>query len=152
MSDGEILELVTFNLSKEEFGVDIRRVQEINRMIDITRVPNAPYYVEGVVNLRGKIIPVVDLGKKLNLEAKIPDKATRIIVIELEGMVLGFIVDSVSEVLRIPAASVEPPPTMTVGAESGFIQGVVKIDDRLLILLDLKKTLGIEGVADVLAA
>src|SRR5512139_3861785 len=113
MSDGEILELVTFNLSKEEFGVDIRRVQEINRMIDITRVPNAPYYVEGVVNLRGKIIPVVDLGKKLNLEAKIPDKATRIIVIELEGMVLGFIVDSVSEVLRIPAASVEPPPTMT---------------------------------------
>jgi purine-binding chemotaxis protein CheW len=152
MSDGEILELVTFNLSKEEFGVDIRRVQEINRMIDITRVPNAPYYVEGVVNLRGKIIPVVDLGRKLGLEQKAHDKATRIVVVELEGMVLGFIVDSVSEVLRIPAASVEPPPTMTVGSESGFIQGVVKIDERLLILLDLKKTLGIEGVADIMAA
>ena len=94
----------------------------------------------------------MDLGKKLGLEAKVPDKATRIIVVELEGMVLGFIVDSVSEVLRIPASSVEPPPTMTIGSESGFIQGVVKIDDRLLILLDLKKTLGIEGVADVLAA
>ena len=119
--------------------MDILKVQEINRMMNITRIPNAPDFVEGVINLRGKIIPIVDLRKKLGFQAKEYDKSTRIIVVELEGIVLGFIVDSVSEVLRIPNSTIEPPPSIIKGIESEFIEGVGKLEDRLLILLELKK-------------
>jgi purine-binding chemotaxis protein CheW len=139
MNEGTILQLVTFKLGTEEFGVDILKVQEINKMMNITRIPNAPAFIEGVINLRGKIIPIVDLRKRLGFREKPYDKSTRIIVVELEGLVLGFIVDSVSEVLRIPANTIEPPPSMVAGIESEYIEGVGKLDDRLLILLELKK-------------
>ncbi len=139
MSESKILQLVTFKLDNEEFGVDILKVQEINKMIDITRIPNAPAYVEGVINLRGKIIPIVDLRKRLGFESRASDKSTRIIVVELDGMVLGFIVDSVSEVLRISENTVEPPPALVSGIESEYIEGVGKLENRLLILLELKK-------------
>jgi purine-binding chemotaxis protein CheW len=141
MNDGKILQLVTFRLGNEEFGVDILKVQEINRMMDITRIPNAPPFIEGVINLRGKIIPIVDLRKKLgfNNESGFSEKTTRIIVVELDGLVLGFIVDSVSEVLRIPENTIEPPPSIVGGVESDYIEGVGKLDNRLLILLELKK-------------
>jgi len=137
MSD-EALQLVTFRLGNEEFGIDIRKVREINRMIDITKIPNAPAYVEGVVNLRGKIIPIVSLRTKLGLGKTDQDKATRIMVVEIEGSVLGFIVDSVSEVLRIHDVKVEPPPGITSGNESSYIEGVINLADRILMLLDLK--------------
>jgi len=139
MNDDSILQLVTFKLEDDEFGVDILKVQEINRMMNITKIPNAPDFIEGVINLRGKIIPIVDLRKKLGFPSKEYDKATRIIVIELEGIVLGFVVDSVSEVLRIPRNTIEPPPSIIRGIESEFIEGVGKLEDRLLILLELKK-------------
>ncbi len=139
MNEGKILQLVTFKVDNEEFAVDILKVQEINKMIDITRIPNAPPFVEGVINLRGKIIPIVDLRKRLGFEGRDYDKSTRIIVIELDGMVLGFIVDSVSEVLRISDATVEPPPSLVAGVESDYIEGVGKLDNRLLILLELRK-------------
>jgi len=139
MNEGAILQLVTFKLGTEEFGVDILKVQEINKMMNITRIPNAPAFIEGVINLRGKIIPIVDLRKRLGFREQPYDKSTRIIVVELEGLVLGFIVDSVSEVLRIPGNTIEPPPSMVAGIESEYIEGVGKLDDRLLILLELKK-------------
>ncbi|NLT22822.1 MAG: chemotaxis protein CheW [Syntrophorhabdus sp.] len=139
MNEGTILQLVTFKLGTEEFGVDILKVQEINKMMNITKIPNAPAFIEGVINLRGKIIPIVDLRKRLGFREQPYDKSTRIIVVELEGLVLGFIVDSVSEVLRIPANTIEPPPSMVAGIESEYIEGVGKLDDRLLILLELKK-------------
>lgn len=139
MNDDSILQLVTFKLENDEFGVDILKVQEINRMMNITKIPNAPDFIEGVINLRGKIIPIVDLRKKLGFPSKEYDKATRIIVIELEGIILGFVVDSVSEVLRIPRNTIEPPPSIIRGIESEFIEGVGKLEDRLLILLELKK-------------
>ncbi len=139
MNEGTILQLVTFKLGTEEFGVDILKVQEINKMMSITKIPNAPAFIEGVINLRGKIIPIVDLRKRLGFREKPYDKSTRIIVVELEGLVLGFIVDSVSEVLRIPENTIEPPPSMVAGIESEYIEGVGKLDDRLLILLELKK-------------
>lgn len=139
MNDGAILQLVTFKLGTEEFGVDILKVQEINKMMNITKIPNAPAFIEGVINLRGKIIPIVDLRKRLGFREQPYDKSTRIIVVELEGLVLGFIVDSVSEVLRIPENTIEPPPSMVAGIESEYIEGVGKLDDRLLILLELKK-------------
>jgi len=139
MNEGAILQLVTFKLGTEEFGVDILKVQEINKMMNITKIPNAPAFIEGVINLRGKIIPIVDLRKRLGFREQPYDKSTRIIVVELEGLVLGFIVDSVSEVLRIPDHPIEPPPSMVAGIESEYIEGVGKLDDRLLILLELKK-------------
>jgi purine-binding chemotaxis protein CheW len=143
MNEDKILQLVTFKLENEEFGVDILKVQEINRMVNITRIPNAPHFVEGVINLRGKIIPIVDLRKKLGFKSKEYDKSTRIIVVELDGLIIGFIVDSVSEVLRIPSNTIEPPPSMIAGIESEYIEGVGKLDDRLLILLELKKVFAI---------
>ncbi|NLW35645.1 chemotaxis protein CheW [Syntrophorhabdus aromaticivorans] len=141
MNDGRILQLVTFKLGQEEFGVDILKVQEINRMMDITRIPNAPLFIEGVINLRGKIIPIVDLRKRLGFldEDGRSEKTTRIIVIELDGLVLGFIVDSVSEVLRIPENTIEPAPSIVGGIESEYIEGVGKLDNRLLILLELTR-------------
>jgi purine-binding chemotaxis protein CheW len=139
MNDGAILQLVTFKLGTEEFGVDILKVQEINKMMSITKIPNAPTFIEGVINLQGKIIPIVDLRKRLGFRDQMYDKSTRIIVVEIDGLVLGFIVDSVSEVLRIPENTIEPPPSMVAGIESEYIEGVGKLDDRLLILLELKK-------------
>jgi purine-binding chemotaxis protein CheW len=139
MNEGRILQLVTFKLENEEFGVDILKVQEINRMLTITKIPNAPSFVEGVINLRGKIIPIVDLRKRLGFNSRAYDKSTRIIVVELEGLILGFIVDSVSEVLRVSESTVEPPPSIMGGIESDYIEGVGKLDDRLLILLELGK-------------
>lgn len=139
MNEGRILQLVTFKLENEEFGVDILKVQEINRMLTITKIPNAPSFVEGVINLRGKIIPIVDLRKRLGFNSRAYDKSTRIIVVELDGLVLGFIVDSVSEVLRVSESTVEPPPSIMGGIESDYIEGVGKLDNRLLILLELGK-------------
>jgi purine-binding chemotaxis protein CheW len=139
MDDGRILQLVTFKLENEEFGVDILKVQEINKMMNITKIPNAPSFIEGVINLRGKIIPVIDLRKRLGFHNKAYDQSTRIIVVELDGLVLGFIVDSVSEVLRVPGNTIEPPPSIVAGVESDYIEGVGKLNDRLLILLELKK-------------
>ena len=139
--DAELLQLVTFSIGEEEFGVDILSVQEIIRMMDITKVPRAPEFVEGVINLRGKVIPIIDLRRRFGLSTRDHDKHTRIIVIEINNMIVGFVVDSVSEVLRIPASTVEPPPPVVAGLESEYISGVGKLHDRLLILLDLDKLL-----------
>jgi len=142
--DVELLQLVTFRIGEEEFGVDILRVQEIIRMLEITRVPKAPDFVEGVINLRGKVIPIIDLRKRFGLTIKDHDKHTRIIVVEINDMVVGFVVDAVSEVLRIPADIVEPPPPVVAGVDSEYISGVGKLEDRLLILLDLNRLLNRE--------
>ncbi|MCA1986306.1 MAG: chemotaxis protein CheW [Desulfovibrio sp.] len=140
-SDHSLLQLVTFRVASEEFGIDILSVQEIIRTMEITKVPRAPMIVEGVINLRGKVIPIIDLRKKFGLESKPHDSKTRIIVVDLRGMVVGFVVDEVSEVLRIPSSTVEPPPAIVSGIDSEYIDGVGKIEDRLLILLDLDRLL-----------
>jgi purine-binding chemotaxis protein CheW len=139
--ESDLLQLVTFHIGEEEFGVEILKVQEIIRMMNITRVPKAPDFVEGVINLRGKVIPIIDLRKRFGMLAQEHDKHTRIIVIEINKVIVGFVVDSVSEVLRIPAHTVEPPPAIISGIESEYISGVGKLADRLLILLDLDRLL-----------
>jgi purine-binding chemotaxis protein CheW len=140
----ELIQLVSFNIGDEEFGVDILKVQEINRMLDVTRVPNAPEYVDGVINLRGKVIPIIDLRRRFGMERKEHDKNTRIVVVELSGKVVGFVVDAVSEVLRIPKSVTEPPPPIVAGIDAEYITAVGKLEDRLLILLDLEKVLSAE--------
>ncbi|TIH12373.1 chemotaxis protein CheW [Marinifilum sp. JC120] len=142
--DAELIQLVTFSIGEEEFGVDILKVQEIIRTMEITKVPRAPQFVEGVINLRGKVIPIIDLRSKFGLQFREHDQHTRIIVIEISDMIVGFVVDSVSEVLRIPASTVEPPPAVVSGLESEYISGVGKLEDRLLILLDLNRLLSNE--------
>jgi purine-binding chemotaxis protein CheW len=138
------LQLVTFKIGNEEFGIDIKKVQEINRMIEITRIPNTPSYMEGVVNLRGKIIPIVSLRTKLGFGEIERGQATRIMVVEIEGSVLGFIVDSVSEVLRISDATIEPTPALTGMADAQYVEGVINLSDRILIILDLNYLFGHE--------
>ena len=145
---GELLQLVSFHIAGEEFGLDILRVQEIIRIQELTRVPNSPNFVDGVINLRGKVIPVIALRKRFGLEQIPHDKQTRIVVVEVRGTILGFIVDSVSEVLRIPADTVEPPPRLGK-VEREYVSGVGKLDNRLLILLDVDRLM---SDADEIAA
>ncbi|MHB8854897.1 MAG: chemotaxis protein CheW [Ignavibacteriaceae bacterium] len=137
----ELLQLVSFMIQDEEFAIDILFVQEINRMLQITKVPNAPAFVSGVVNLRGRVIPVIDLRTKLGMEVKKHDKNTRIVVVEVKEKTVGFIVDAVKEVLRIPASITEPPPELVTGINSEFIMAVGKLEDRLITLIDIEKIL-----------
>ncbi|HJA79994.1 chemotaxis protein CheW [uncultured Desulfovibrio sp.] len=144
--DDELLQLVTFSIGEEEFGVNILKVQEIIRTMEITKVPRAPDFVEGVINLRGKVIPIIDLRRRFGLAPRGHDKNTRIIVIEINNIIVGFVVDAVSEVLRIPASTVEPPPPVVAGVESDYVSGVGKLQDRLLIMLDLDRLLSSEDM------
>jgi purine-binding chemotaxis protein CheW len=149
---GEQLQLVTFEVADEEFAVDILLVQEINRMMELTRVPQAPSEIEGVINLRGKIIPVVDLRRRFGMPAAERKGENRIVVVEVKGRVVGFIVDRVHEVLRIPQDIVEPAPPMACSIDADFIAGVGKLDDRLIILLDTTKLFGNDVHAAAAAA
>lgn len=136
-----LIQLVSFTLDKEEFGIDILKVQEINRTPNITRVPNCPDFIEGVINLRGRIVPIIDLRKRFGMRATEQNKDTRIIVVEVLSKVVGFIVDSVSEVLRIPHSVIDAPPALVSGIRAEFIEGIGKLENRLLILLNLEKIL-----------
>ena len=135
----DLIQLVSFKLADEEFGVDILQVQEINRLVDITKVPKTPEFVEGVINLRGKVIPVIDLRKRFDLEINDYNPDTRIVVVDIDNSIMGMIVDEVSEVLRLPLSTVEAAPDITSTIDADYISGVAKLDDRLLILLDLSK-------------
>jgi len=144
VAEGDQLQLVTFEVANEEFAVDILLVHEINRMMDLTRVPQSPPEVEGVINLRGKIIPVVDLRRRFGFAPTERDEQSRIIVVEVKDRVIGFMVDRVHEVLRIDSGIVDPPPSMISTIDSDFIKGVGKLDDRLIILLEIERLFGDE--------
>lgn len=149
----ELLQLVAFQLGGENFGVDIMQVQEIIRMPEITRIPQSPDYVVGVINLRGKIIVVINLGMRFGLTSKELDDDSRIIVVEVDNHVLGMVVDSVSEVLRLPSEDVEPAPeVIKAKINADYLKGVGKLSDRLLILLDLEKVLTEEEITEVAEA
>ena len=142
-SSGAVFQLVSFQLGHEIFAIDIQDVQEIIRLGEITHVPNAPHYVEGMVNLRGKIIPIINLRVRFGLCVTEPTKDTRVIVVEVAHVILGFIVDSVEEVLRLPEECIEPlPPTGWGGADECH-RGVGRVNGRLVILLDLERLFGI---------
>ena len=132
-------QLVVFDLAGENYGVDIGDVREIIRMQDITQVPSTPAFVEGVINLRGKVIPVVDLRKRFFLEVGEQTKDNRIVVIDISGKDIGMVVDAVTEVIRIPTDSVEPPSSVITTADSEYLLGIAKLDSRLIILLDLQR-------------
>ncbi|WP_371365532.1 Chemotaxis protein CheW [Sporomusa rhizae] len=134
------LQLVIFRLAKEEYGLPITKVQEINRLVPITKLPQTPAFMEGIINLRGRIIPVVDLRKRFQLEVSEYNDDSRIIIVEVNGQTVGIIVDAVAEVVRISLSSVEPPPPSFI-LDAKYIQGVGKLDGRLLILLEIDQIL-----------
>ncbi|HEY7065178.1 MAG TPA: chemotaxis protein CheW [Chloroflexota bacterium] len=134
-------QVVVLELAGEAYGVAIERVQEIIRMQPITRVPNGPPGVEGVTNLRGRVIPVLDVRQRFGLPRTAPTRQSRIVVAELGEQAVGLVVDSVSEVLRVPAAAVEPPAALVLSADSPYVRGVAKLDERLVLLLDLEHLL-----------
>ncbi len=137
---GELIQLVSFNLDQEEYGVDVLKVREIIRMPIVTRVPNTPHYVEGVINLRGKVIPIISMRKKFGLMEVDNDKQTRIMVMDVGGDLMGFIVDAVSEVIRISGSEIQPSPAVVAtGIDQECIAGVINQAERLLVLLELEK-------------
>ncbi len=143
-------QLVVFALGDEEFGVDIAQVREIVRLIQITYLPKAPVFVEGVVNLKGQVVAVIDLAKRLGVPSKPRGDSTRIIILELADNVVGMIVDSVSEVLRLPEENIEEVPhIIDTEVPEHYISGVGKLKDRLLVLLDLNKVLTPEEIQHV---
>jgi len=138
---GKTLQAVTFALGSEEYGVDIAQVQEINRMVTITHVPRAPQFMEGVINLRGQLIPIIDLRTRFGMERSERTKNTRIVVTEIGSKRIGMVVDSVSEVLRIPVEQIEDAPDLVAGVDTEYIRGVGKMGDRLIIMLDLSRVI-----------
>jgi len=134
-------QLVIFQLAREVYGLDINWVREIITLQDVTRVPGAPDFVEGVINLRGHVIPVIDLRKRFGLEAPVDPRRTRIVVVDVPPHTMGLVVDAVTEVLRIRESVVEPAGNVLAGVDVAFIQGVAKLEHRLVILLDLQRLL-----------
>jgi purine-binding chemotaxis protein CheW len=137
-NDG-MMKYVTFFLASEEYALPISQVQEIMRVGEITRVPNSPEYVKGVMNLRGRIIPVIELKKRLSLGESVIDKNSRIVVVENGIKVLGLMVDQVAQVMNITAEQIDRAPDEVVQVQENYIKGVGKIDDRMIIMLDLEQ-------------
>ena len=140
-------QLVVFDLASEAYGVNIGTVREIIRMQEITQVPRTPDYVEGVINLRGKVIPVIDMRKRFGFPVAEHTKDTRIVVIDIGGADIGATVDAVTEVLRLGADSIEPPSAVITTSDSDYILGIAKLETRLIILLYLQRALAVEAMA-----
>ncbi|KUO76124.1 MAG: chemotaxis protein CheW [Clostridia bacterium BRH_c25] len=132
-------QFVIFRLENEEYGIDILRVKEIKEMMRMTRVPKAAHFVCGVINLRGEIIPVIDLRKKFNLPDGEENNNTRIIIVAVDDITVGLVVDTSSEVIEISNSAIEGAPEVVGNVDQGFIYGIGKVGERLIILLDIVK-------------
>jgi purine-binding chemotaxis protein CheW len=141
------MQIVSFRLAQEEYGIEITKVQEIILMGEITRVPQTPPYIKGLINLRSTVIPIVDLRQRFGLTQEEASDETRIMVVNVSGRTIGIIVDGVSEVLRISRDQIAAPPPTVAGLGREYLTGLVKLEKRLLILLDIDKILGTEGEA-----
>ena len=137
----ELIQLVSFMLADEEYGVEVLKVREIIRMPTITKMPNTPHYVEGIINLRGKVIPIISMRTRFGLAESENNSQTRIIIMDVAGSMTGFIVDGVSEVIRIHSSEIQPPPSMVLSGGIGkeFITGVFNHAERLLIIMDVDR-------------
>lgn len=136
---GNMKQFVTFKLDKEEYGVDIQNVSIIEKMMPITRVPKTPSYIKGVMNLRGEIVPVMDLRARFDLTQSEETDDTRIIIVKVDEVVFGFIVDAVSEVLQLTGDAIESTSSLKENANIDFIYGIGKVDERIVILLNLER-------------
>ena len=146
-NDGTVSQIVSFRLANEEYGIDILGVQEIILMGQITKMPEVPDYICGLINLRGHVIPVVDLRMRFRLPAAGNNEQTRIVVVNVNSKTIGIVVDAVNKVLRISADQVEPPPSSIAGIDHAYIRGLVKFEEKLLILLNIENILSHEDEA-----
>ncbi len=144
-------QLVVFDLVNGHYGVDIDAVESIIKLPPIAPVPRAPAFVKGVTNLRGAVLPVIDLRERFGLPAGEASTDTRIVVVEMNGRNVGMVVDAVTEVLRVPQENIEPPPSIVITPDSTFITGIAKVDERLIILLELTQVLNTEEQAELQA-
>lgn len=145
-----MLQLVSFKMVGETYALPILDVKEIIRLAEVTPVPNAPHFVEGVLNLRGQILPVVDLRKRFNLPAQEATDSTRIMVIEIGENFIGLIVDAVEEVLRIPSMDVAPPPPMvSKGIGSEYLKGITHQRNRMIVLVDIQRVFHADELGDL---
>lgn len=148
-AQGEDVELLSFRIGDHEYSVDIMSVREIRGWTKATSLPHAPHYVDGVINLRGTVLPVVDLARRLGLESGAPSERSVIIVIDLDGRTVGVRVDAVSDILSIPTESMQPPPELLNDSTDRFVRGLIIIEDRMVRVLDLEAVLppGTEAAA-----
>jgi purine-binding chemotaxis protein CheW len=148
-SRGPTAQYVTFRLAEETYAINVMQVQEVLRVSEIAPVPGAPHYVLGIVNLRGNVVTVIDARRRLGLESREPDEASRVVIIEVSNQVVGILVDSVAEVIELAATEIEPAPNVGNDESSKYIQGVASRDGELTIVVDLNKLLSDEEWADV---
>lgn len=145
--DDPTVQFLTFRLGDEEYAVDILKVQEIKGYPAVARLPNTPPFIKGVLNLRGVVVPVMDLRARFGLEATIHDRSTVVIIVMVGARVVGLVVDSVSDVLDLPASAVQPPPELGAHVDTSFLTGMARKGEHLVILLDLEKLLCGDEVA-----
>jgi len=148
LANDPILQWVTFQLEDETYGMNVMQVQEVLRITEIAPVPGSPDYVLGIINLRGNVVTVIDTRRRFGLSPKQPDDMSRIIVVEVEGNVIGMLVDSVAEVVYLHQSQIETAPNVSNDDSSRFIQGVSSQDEKLLILVDVDKFLTEEEISD----
>ena len=146
--NNDTVQFGTFTLKTQVFGVDLLRMREIIRPVAITRVPHAKEFVDGVINLRGRVIPVISLRARFNMPRKPFDSETRIINIEIGNAIVGFIVDSIGHVHRLPLSSIEPPLAVTSSVDSDYIEGISNTDGQMLIILDVDKLVFAKDLED----
>ena len=143
VASAEREEFLTFTLGKEEYGIEILKVQEIRSYEAVTRIANAPDFIKGVVNLRGIIVPVVDMRIRFNLGEANYDQFTVVIILNVAGRVVGMVVDGVSDVIQLPAERIRPAPDFSASSfDTSYITGLGTMDDRMLILVDIEKLMG----------
>jgi purine-binding chemotaxis protein CheW len=142
----EEIKVIVFRLNDEEYGVEVSQVRSIEKMQNITRVPRTPEFVKGVINLRGIVTPIVNLKTRFNLGEEQYTDATRIIIVAVEDMEVGLIVDAANDVIDIPVNTIEQPPAVVGGIKATYLRGVAKLNDRLLIMLNLDKVLSPEEI------
>jgi purine-binding chemotaxis protein CheW len=148
----DFVQVVSFRLGSEEYAIEITKVKEIILVEGITRVPQMPDYIEGIINLRGNVIPVIDLRKRFGMRAREIDENTRIVVTRMENKIVGLIVDMVSQVMKIPHGDIQPPPETIAGMAGEYLTGIGRRDDRMIIMLDIEKILTAGEKAELASA
>ena len=149
---GEMKQLISFTVGDEEYGFELQHVKEVIRMREVTRLPEVPAYVQGIVNLRGQVIPIIDLREKFGLPSTEATADTRVIVVEVEESAVGMVVDCADQVVRLAASQFEPPPPVLSKASQAYITAVGKLEDRLITILDVRRLLKSVGMQNITAA
>lgn len=149
MTNSLVRKMIVFQLKEEEYAVSVQEIGSIERMVPITRVPQTPEHVKGVINLRGVVTPIIDLRLRFGFEAAEITDATRILIVYINDMEVGLIVDSANDVMDIPEDMIESNPEVIGSIDVDYIEGVAKVDNRLFILLDLHKVLHLEALEEI---